>query len=450
MIEPLDSTQPEAATTELTEGGRHLQQAMEAHRNSDVPEARRHYERALELEPANPDALHMYGVLQAAAGRFEQAHESISRAIEILPGEAMFHNNLGNTLLNLERLDEAEQQFRQAIILDSDRFDAMNNVAVLLGRSGKLDDAERVFKRLLEVVPGFIHARENLAHLYLASGRISEAVRECAQGLVTSPRARGLRHMLGLCYGALGWREQAVALYKQWLEEEPNSVRARHHYSAYSGESVPDQASPEYVRETFDGFAGSFESKLAELGYRAPGLVVEALSAAVGKDRTGLRIADAGCGTGLCGPLLRPMAGQLVGVDLSEPMLERAAVKKVYDELVAGDLVQFLLSRPGAFDAIVSADTLCYFGVLEVFAGAAHAALAGGGTLVFTVEAVVDDTFAAGWKLQTHGRYAHRRDYVEKTLQGAGFTRAHIEAVTLREESKLPVAGWLVSATASG
>jgi predicted TPR repeat methyltransferase len=450
MNEAVSSDQAETAPAALTEGGLHLQMAMQAHRESDIPAARGHYERALELEPDNPDALHMYGVLLAAVGRFEQAHQSISRAVAILPGEAMFHNNLGNALLQLERLEEAEQSFRQAIMLDSDRFDAMNNVAVLMGRRERYDDAERVFRRLLEVVPGFVHARENLVHLYIVTGRISEAVRECAQGLVTSPRARGLRHMLGLCYGALGWREQAVALYRDWLEEEPDNVRARHHYAAYSGEGVPDQASSEYVRETFDGFAGSFESKLAELGYRAPGLVVDALSAAAGQDRTGLRIADAGCGTGLCGPLLRPMAGQLVGVDLSEPMLERAATKKVYDELVAGDLVEFLRSRPGAFDAIVSADTLCYFGVLEGFAAAARASLDEGGALVFTVESVVDDTFQAGWQLQTHGRYAHRRDYVEKTLHGAGFTLAQIEAVTLREEAKQPVAGWLVSAIATG
>ena len=36
------------------------------------------------------------------------------------------------------------------------------------------------------------------------------------------------------------------------------------------------------------------------------------------------RILDAGCGTGLCGPLLRPLAARLVGVDLSEKMVELA------------------------------------------------------------------------------------------------------------------------------
>jgi predicted TPR repeat methyltransferase len=451
MNEPLHQAPPETAPAELTEptaGGRELMQAMDAHRDGDIPTARRHYERALELEPDNPDALHMFGVLQAAVGRFEEARTLIERAVAVLPGQAMFHNNLGNSLLQLERLDEAEQQFRQAIMLDTDRFDAMNNLAVLLGRREQYADAERVFLRLLEILPSFVQARENLVHVYLMTDRIPEAVTQCAQGLVTSPRASGLRHMLGLAYGAMGWREQAIAVYRDWLKDEPDDVRARHHFAAYSGESVPEQASPEYLRTTFDGFAGSFESKLAELGYRAPGLVVQALAKAVGETRDDLRIADAGCGTGLCGPLLKPSARLLVGVDISEPMLERAATKQVYDELVAGDLVAFLQSRPAAFDAIVSADTLCYFGVLEAFAQAARGSLADGGCLVFTVEALEDDADGSNWRLQTHGRYTHSRRYVEQTLQAARFTVLQVDAVVLRQEAKKPVSGWLVCARA--
>jgi predicted TPR repeat methyltransferase len=255
--------------------------------------------------------------------------------------------------------------------------------------------------------------------------------------------------MLGLAYGAMGWREQAIAVYRDWLKDEPDDVRARHHFAAYSGESVPEQASPEYLRTTFDGFAGSFESKLAELGYRAPGLVTEALAKAIGGVRNDLRIADAGCGTGLCGPLLRPSARQLVGVDISEPMLERAAIKQVYDELVAGDLVAFLQSRPGAFDVVVSADTLCYFGVLEGFAQAARTSLADGGWLVFTVEALEGEAADASWRLQTHGRYTHSRSYVEQSLRAAGFKVLQLDAVTLRQEAKKPVLGWLVCASAS-
>ncbi|MDP2007582.1 MAG: tetratricopeptide repeat protein [Rubrivivax sp.] len=431
----------------LSEATRLVQEAMVAHRAGRLQEAEGHYLQALALEADNPDALHLHALLLVSLGRLEQAARQIARAIELTPGVAIFHNNHGNVLMQLDRLDEAEQQYRQAIILDSDRIDAMNNLGVLLCRRGQHADAEIVLKRLVELVPQFSDARQNLAQLYIVTGRLAEAVDQCLNGLVTSPQNRGLRHVLGLAYGALGWVEQAVELYRKWLEEDPEDVRARHHYSAYTGEGVAERASAAYIRMTFDHFADGFENKLADLDYRAPSLVGEALATALGAPQGALRILDAGCGTGLCATFLKPYARELAGVDLSRPMLERAAVKRAYDELRQADLVDFLQSRPAAFDVVVSADTLCYFGVLDGFAQAARRSLADGGWLFFTVEAVEDEQAEPPWRLQTHGRYCHRRAYVEQTLTAAGFQAPRIESVFLRNESKKPVAGWLVSAT---
>ena len=51
-----------------------------------------------------------------------------------------------------------------------------------------------------------------------------------------------------------------------------------------------------------------------------------------------------------------------------------------YDELFEAELTAFLAGRPQGFDAIVSADTLCYFGPLERVVEAARAALRADGT----------------------------------------------------------------------
>jgi predicted TPR repeat methyltransferase/Flp pilus assembly protein TadD len=440
---------PAEAAAEVSEATRHVQEAMDIHRAGRLSEAEARYEQALALEPDNPDALHLHGLLMVSLSRLQQAASQIARAIEVKPGVAIFHNNLGNVLMQLGRLDDAEQQYRQAIVLDSDRVDAMNNLGVLLSRRGQHDDAEKVFLRLLELLPQFSDARQNLAQVYIATGRLSAAVHQCLTGLVTAPANRGLRHVLGLAYGALGWVDEAVELYRKWLEEDPDDVRARHHYSAYTGQGVAERASAAYVRMTFDSFAEGFESKLADLDYRAPALVGEGVAKKMGEPSASLRIADAGCGTGLCAAYLRPYARELAGVDLSLPMIERAVVKRAYDDLRQADLVEFLQSRPGAFDVIVSADTLCYFGVLDGFAQAARGSLSDGGWLFFTVEALVDDAPEPPWRLQTHGRYSHRRAYVEQALTAAGFGPPHIEAVVLRNENKKPVAGWLVSATTS-
>jgi predicted TPR repeat methyltransferase len=126
-------------------------------------------------------------------------------------------------------------------------------------------------------------------------------------------------------------------------------------------------------------------------------------------------------------------------------MLDLARERQVYDELVKGELTAFLDAHPAAFDIIVSADTLVYFGALDAVAAAAARALRPGGHLVFTLEELQQAGPPAEYRLQPHGRYCHARAYVERTLAAAGF-RASIVQAELRMEAGAPVAGLAVTA----
>jgi predicted TPR repeat methyltransferase len=423
-----------------------LKQAMDAHMANRREAARALYLELLAMQADHPDGLHLLGVLEGQSRNHDRAVELIARAIAVNPQEPMFHNNLGNVCQGAERFEEAELHYRRAIELDPGRYDAINNVAVLQGRRGDLEGAEKAFLALLESAPGFADARQNLANLYLRGGRVAEAVEQCAMGLVTAPRNRAMRRLLGSGYSAMGLLEQATELYRKWVAEEPDSAEARHHLAAHTGQGVPAQASKDYVRAMFDTFAGSFDAKLASLDYRAPSLVAQALGQVLGEPQGDLRVADMGCGTGLCGSFLAPYASHLVGVDLSPPMLAKAQDRGLYHALYEADLTEYLQGQPGALDLIVSADTLCYFGALEGFATAAAGALAPEGLLVFTVEAHDATGDAPPWRLLPHGRYSHRRDYVTGVLEAAGLAPVNAEAVVLRQEAGQPVHGWLVVA----
>jgi predicted TPR repeat methyltransferase len=218
--------------------------------------------------------------------------------------------------------------------------------------------------------------------------------------------------------------------------------------AACSGKDVPARASDAYVERTFDGFAASFDAKLAQLGYRAPQLVAAALADAGLEPRKRLAVLDAGCGTGLCGPLLAPYAARLVGVDLSAGMLAQARGRGVYDEVVKEELTAYLAGQPAAYDLIASADTLVYFGALEAVVGAAARALRPGGLLVFTVEEAEVAESCDGYRIQPHGRYGHRLDYVERVLGDAGLTPRSSRA-ELRLEAGVPVAGLVVRGAAT-
>ncbi len=212
-----------------------------------------------------------------------------------------------------------------------------------------------------------------------------------------------------------------------------------HLLAACAGQEVPTRASDDCVRGTFDGFAASFDEVLERLKYRAPALVGDAVARWVGAPAAALDVLDAGAGTGLCCPHLRGYARRLTGVDLSQPMLDKARDRGGYDALEAAELTAYMQAHPGASDLVVSADTLCYFGDLWGVVAAAAATTRPGGHLIFTVEHAVAEP-AQGFQINPHGRYSHTEPYLRDTLS-LSVDKAH-----LRLEGGRPVEGFLVAA----
>src|SRR5262245_11212755 len=404
------------------------------------------YRKILEAKPDHAVALHYSGVLAHQQGRSDEAAKLIARSLEVEPDRADWHSNLGVVLRDRLELDQAVAAFERAIALDPNHANAHNNLAVVLKAQGRPVEAEAAYRAAIRVNPEFSDAYTNLGILLKSLNRMPEAI-ICFYKVITfQPKHPEARRLLALAHCALGEPEKAVDIFEEWLREEPDHPIARHMLAACSGRDVPSRASDGFIEQTFDNFAASFDSKLAKLLYRAPELVAGMLADSELRATKQLDILDAGCGTGLCGPLMAPYARRLVGVDLSERMLAQARARGTYDELVKGELTAYLSGATEAFDVIVSADTLVYFGPLESVAAAAANALRPGGRLIFTVEEMVEASGDAGHSLSLHGRYCHSRQYLERVLKDVNL-RPEITSAELRLEGGNPVAGLVVHAT---
>jgi predicted TPR repeat methyltransferase len=404
------------------------------------------YRRILEVAPDHPDAVHYSGVLAHQEGRSEQAVTLIERSLELEPRRADWHSNLAIVLRDRLQLDEAIVACQHAIAIDPDHANAHNNLGVLLRAQGNLVEAEAAYRAAIRVSPEHSDAYTNLGILLNGQKRTHEAA-QCFYKVITfRPKHPEARRLLALAHCALGEVDKAVGIFEEWLEEEPDHPIALHMMAACSGRDVPARASDAYVEKTFDTFAGSFDAKLAKLLYRAPALVAAMLEDAGIEASKCLDVLDAGCGTGLCGPLIAPYARRLIGVDLSARMLDQARARNVYDELVQRELTAYLRDSHGAFDAIVSADTLVYFGSLQDVAMAAAAALRPGGRLIFTVEELIEAGADPGYSISPHGRYSHARQYLERVLTDAKL-QPEIVPAELRLEAGDPVQGLVVRAT---
>ena len=429
-------------TTPPDAPGDALQAAIAHHRRGELDAAQALYDEMLRIDPRRADALNFLGVLMVQRGERERALELLKKASTIAPREPGVWNNLGNALLSLGKLPEAEKAFRRSLAL-ADSAEAWTNIARIQRRRQEWTRSEASARRAIELAPRSGEAWHYLSLALLGLQHTEEAFEAAVQAELLLPAHAQRREAYGRALWAAGQHERAVAFYRDWLDKEPGNPYAQHHLAAALGES-PERASDAYVEKVFDQFAASFDTQLATLKYRAPELVAEALAALLPAAASQFDIADLGCGTGLCGPLVKPWSRSLVGCDLSAGMLERAAPRRVYDELVKAELVQFLVDRPDAFDVLVSADTLIYFGELGPMFAAAHAALRTDGALVFTLEAL-DEEGGADFRLTESGRYAHALPGLRARLAAAGFAEPAIASITPRFESARAVPGWLVT-----
>jgi predicted TPR repeat methyltransferase len=419
---------------------------MEAHRAGRLDEAEPLYRGILERQPADADALHFLGLLTHSRGDTTAAIELVRRSTEHAPGYFDAHNNLGNLLKLAGRFEDAEAAYLRALELRPNDANAHSNLGVVLKTLGKLTEAQSHLMRAIDLDGRHVAAYTNLGHLLKRQGRKQESLACYRAAIAVDPTNPNALKMLGIAYQANGQLEAAREIFQEWHTREPDNPVAAHMLRAASGGTAPSRAADAYVRALFDELADGFDEHLADLGYRAPALVAQAFLAAWPAARGELDVLDAGCGTGLCGAFLRPYARTLTGVDLSGGMLRRAAQLGLYDRLVEGELTRYLRASTAAHDAIVSADTLCYFGALAEMFEAAAGALKAGGRLIFTLEKADGDA-PEGYRLELHGRYSHAEAYVRAQLERAGLAIDAISTGELRMESGKPVTGLIVAAS---
>ncbi|CAM4084876.1 tetratricopeptide repeat protein [Roseateles saccharophilus] len=441
---PSNPPQPQRAELSYDEA---LRLAIAMHQDRRVLAAEKLYRKLVEVRPDDPNPLHFLGVLLHQDGKSEEALAMIDRSLEMDPGVASWHNNRGNVLLMLQRADDARAAYERCRELEPANPAVANNLGCLLRAMGEVDAAEALFRELLAREPAFADAHTNFANLLVETRRVQEAMHHFGTSLELRPDDPKANRMMGMIFAHSGQPEKAAQAFERWIAAEPDNPQPRHHLAAVTGRNAPERASDDYVSKLFDSFSLSFDERLAFLEYRAPSLVAELLQRLAPEARGDLAVLDAGCGTGLCAPFLAPYARELIGVDLSGGMLDKARERGGYHELVKAELVGYLQHHPARFDLIVSADTLCYFGRIDAAMKAAAQALRPGGRLIFTVEALSGEVpEPAGYRLQLHGRYAHERAYVEACLAEAGLQVSAVESVVLRQEVGEPVSGWLVGA----
>lgn len=373
--------------------------------------------------PKDPQGLTQLGeFLRHDESRLNQAIHMLERSIKLQKDSSIAWLSYGTALSQLKRTSEAKRAFRTALQINPNLYQAANDLAVILMQEGNNEEAIRLLEKATGLLPNNPEMHMNLARALAKEQRFKDA--------------------------------ELVARHAASLDSS-GACGANMFLAALGVEPTPEKIPGALLQKLYSQRAASWDAKVnsGPYSYRGADLVASVLLTE--QKTNSLDILDAGCGTGLVGFMLRERARRLDGVDMSQPMLDRAKEKGVYDTLVCGDMIELLNGSVESYDAIVSAATLIHFADLTPVFQSAASALRINGKFVFTV--FPNDKDPAGYSvdhldgLAQGGCYVHGQEYLKGLARKTGF---EIELLRREihefDESEKPKECFLVSLRRNG
>jgi serine/threonine-protein kinase len=186
--------------------------------------ARASSRRALELGRDLAQVHFTTGLVELSGGEYARAIESLRTALQIEPANADAMRELGNAYDAAGKGAEAEKTFRQAAELRPDSWAASKDLAVFYNRHGRLRDALPWFQRVVAITPDSYASYSNLGGIYLRLGRHAEAAAALQKSLALRPTSKAYMNFGTIRYFE-GRFQEASDAYRKAAELAPSDER---------------------------------------------------------------------------------------------------------------------------------------------------------------------------------------------------------------------------------
>jgi protein O-GlcNAc transferase len=203
-----------------------LQIAVKLQNEGRQNEAESYYQAILKVEPRQPDALHLLGLIALAKNDHERAVELIRAALDVCPSSSIFYGNLGVVFRRAGRIDEAIAAYREAIRLSPETPDNYFNLGKSLTLQGDSKEAEKAFRLSIRLDPKKFSPWLSLMNLYVERKKLEDAIAIGLDGLNHCPRSGQMCMNLGVVHKRLGQTEKTLEYYRKAAELDPENVEA--------------------------------------------------------------------------------------------------------------------------------------------------------------------------------------------------------------------------------
>ncbi len=203
-----------------------LNDGVTHHQNGRLKEAAEAYQRVLDLNAQQPDALHLMGVIAYQGDDQARAEQLIRQAIGIRPNDASYYSNLGLVLMELGQLDDAAAQYEKVKQLNPGHADGHFNLGLVQQAQRKFRDAVASYQKALDLQPGHLQALQNLGGLLQILGDLPRAIEIYKRTLQLQPDHIEVLINLASAYEGENRLAEARECYERVLGQQPDNTMA--------------------------------------------------------------------------------------------------------------------------------------------------------------------------------------------------------------------------------
>jgi len=158
-----------------------------------------------------------------------KSEEYCRQALALDPDLAEMHDTLGNICYEEGRFEEARQAFSRAVEYAPENPAPRSDLALTLQTLGELDLAIEEFERAVELGPGWADVRANLGLALAQGGRLNEGEEQCRKAVELDDQCSPAWSALGVVLAFAGDAYGAIEAMQEAVELAPDN--ARYHFS---------------------------------------------------------------------------------------------------------------------------------------------------------------------------------------------------------------------------
>ncbi len=207
----------------------HYSLAKVLEEKGELIEAIAHYQKAIEIEPKNPDFNNYLGDIFKKTGDLEAGIKAYQKAIENEPNFWEVHHKLGNLWQEMDNLDDAIVAYKKSIELNADFSWSYNNLGNVLLKLGQWEEAVNIYRQAIELNPNFEWSYYNLAESLVQLKRWDEAIPVYRKAIALAPNLPKVKEKLhyALHQKVTSGLQNASYYYQKAIEIDPKDIHAR-------------------------------------------------------------------------------------------------------------------------------------------------------------------------------------------------------------------------------